>query len=221
MVIGIINEKGGSGKTTVAINLCHHLATLGKSVLLIDADSQKSTQAWADMRTRQDRRHIFSCICKEGNSLKDEIQLAKNRYDYVVIDNAGRDNVESRLTMTLSDMVIIPTTASYLDIDVLLHMLGIIRQCQAINFDLKTNILINRINTNVHVRGDFDKLKSLLKDKLDNENLENINVLNTCVFERQIHKNYISQGLSVSEIDSNDKGHIEYMDFFKELQIGA
>ena len=50
MKIGILNQKGGAGKTTIALHLAHALALRGDRVMLVDADPQGSSRDWATAR---------------------------------------------------------------------------------------------------------------------------------------------------------------------------
>ena len=50
MIIGVLSQKGGVGKTTVALNLAAAIATSGSRVLVVDADPQGSALAWSSAR---------------------------------------------------------------------------------------------------------------------------------------------------------------------------
>ena len=50
VIIAVVNQKGGAGKTTIAVNLSAALAAEGKRILLIDADPQQTAQDWAAIR---------------------------------------------------------------------------------------------------------------------------------------------------------------------------
>ena len=58
MVIGVVNQKGGTGKSTIATNIAAHLADLGKHVLLVDADPQTTALDWAAVRNGTEP-HVF------------------------------------------------------------------------------------------------------------------------------------------------------------------
>ena len=52
-VLAFLNQKGGTGKTTLSLNVAYGLAQAGERVLLIDADQQASANAWSSLREDQ------------------------------------------------------------------------------------------------------------------------------------------------------------------------
>ena len=66
MVIAICNEKGGSGKTNIAINLALKLALAGDDTLLIDADPQRSVDVFTDIRADSSLPLLFNSVSKLG-----------------------------------------------------------------------------------------------------------------------------------------------------------
>ena len=107
MVISIVNEKGGSGKTTLAVNLASMLSFDGDNVLLIDADPQRSTEVFSDMRSQNELKPLFSNVSKTGLSLGDEIKRMKENFDSIVIDTGGRDSKEMRKAMLNSNIMLV------------------------------------------------------------------------------------------------------------------
>ena len=149
MTITIANQKGGSGKSTLAINLGISLIDKHK-VLIMDTDSQKNIESFTNIRENRndsmDLKH-FTLTNRTGNitqSLKQSLEI----YDYIIIDTGGIDSTESRKAMLYADILVIPTTPSYLDFEVLLQMLEKTREIKEINESLKICIVMNKISPN-------------------------------------------------------------------------
>lgn len=114
MIITVSNQKGGVGKSTVAVNLASCLAGEGKDVLLVDGDEQGSALAW-----KAERPHTMPQVQTVGlpvDNLHTEVQSLADRYDVVVIDGGGRITKTARAAVVVANVVIVPTLPSRPDI---------------------------------------------------------------------------------------------------------
>ena len=68
----------------------------GDNVLLIDADPQKSTEVFSDMRSQSELKPLFSSVSKTGISLGDEIERMKGNFDSIVIDIGRKVVIEGK-----------------------------------------------------------------------------------------------------------------------------
>ena len=113
-IISIENQKGGVGKTTLAVNIAAALALDGAKVLLIDADMQKSSTDWANLRG--DTPAPFHVVgMARDNMARDAMRLAEG-FDYTVIDGPPGAESVSRSVIIASDIVLIPIEPSGLSI---------------------------------------------------------------------------------------------------------
>lgn len=213
MIISIVNEKGGSGKTTVATNLAFKFAKEKIDLMLIDADPQRSVETLIDFRINNGLELPFNSMSKIGDSLAKETKSLESKYDSIIIDTGGRDSKEMRQALIVSDLVIIPTLASGYDQAVLNKMLELVEECSLINEKLKALILINRASPNPFLEKKINDLKEYLDEK---QIPSNIKVANTIIYEREIYKNVVFEGKSVIEMDNN-KAKNEIDSLYNEL----
>lgn len=217
MVISIINEKGGSGKTTLGVNLAARLAEDGDNVLLIDADPQKSTEVFSDLRNESGLKPLFSNVCKTGVALSDEINRMKNNFDSIVVDTGGRDSKEMRKAMLVSNAIIIPTIPSQYDVHILDHMLDIYNDIIDLNPNLLGLILINRVSPNPFLVKELKSLKEYILETKKEKHLNNIHMFNAVIYERQAYRKSVMYGKSLKEYcNANDKALVDFEEFYKE-----
>ena len=88
--IAVITSKGGTGKTTTAVNLGHGLALSGKSVLLIDCDAQRNVAVTFDVKGKK----TLCDLLHYG-----EVEIVQVRKNLYVVDSGGRELAEVEMTL--------------------------------------------------------------------------------------------------------------------------
>lgn len=218
MIITIANSKGGSGKSTITINLATKLALEGKDVLVIDTDEQKSLDKFSNIRNDCEIQPIFTCVSKSGNALTDTIKQMITKFDFILIDTKATINPEQKKSMLLSDYVIVPTTTSQIDLSELLNMFSYVSDVKDLNEDLKTFIILNRINPNPFLSNEPKELKEFIESYKEENNIKDIEIIDSIIYDRIDYKRSISKGLGVCELDSNNSCNIEFSKFYDELK---
>ena len=89
MILSVLTQKGGAGKTTVALHLAGELSSRGASVLVIDADPQGSALDWAEQRARDGRHRLFGVVGLARETLHREVPDLARSVDHVVIDGVA------------------------------------------------------------------------------------------------------------------------------------
>lgn len=191
-------EKGGVGKTTIAVNMAVLRARQGRDVLLVDTDKQGSASQWAAARTTEKHTPPITCIGIYGKTLAEQIRHHIPKYDDIVIDAGGRDSVELRAAMMVADAIITPSTPSQFDIYSLYTMDRLVGEAKAFNTGLRSAILVNGAPTNAH-SSDADDMREYLED------MENYFILSTIVKERKAYRTCAKDGLAATELFKIDE----------------
>jgi len=192
MIILIGSQKGGSGKSTTSVNIAALLAGKGKDVVLVDADRQSTAANWASDRDELEDVGKVHCVQKYDN-IRETLSDLKGRYEYVVVDAAGRDSKELRTGLTAADILVIPFRPSQPDLDTLPKMVELIDQAKDFNPDLEVYGLITMAPSNPMVN-EAKEAKAYLSDYPD------IKLLKTIIRDRKVYRDAMSEGLGVVEM---------------------
>lgn len=145
-IISIVNQKGGVGKTTIAVNLATGLALRKNKVLLIDADLQGSVLQWQSISGKKS----FDVNHYPKDNLHNELPSIKG-YQYIVIDSPPATKEVTRSILVSSDIVIIPVGPSPLDLWSANETISLIKEAQKFNKKLKAKILISKKIPNTRI----------------------------------------------------------------------
>ena len=213
MIYSICNEKGGSGKTTLAINLATKLNAKSKT-LLIDLDPQKSINAFLSFR--DENKMPFDFKSSNNEELQSLLTQALQNYTNIVIDTGGRDSKEMRSAMIYSDICSITTIPNGIDASVLDKMLDYLKKAKKIQKNLKGFVLISKANSNPFLQNKIKEFQDFLKSK---NTKKDFCLLDSILYEREAYKESILQGKGITENSKNSKkAQEEFLQLFQELE---
>ncbi|NOU29747.1 MAG: AAA family ATPase [Polyangiaceae bacterium] len=196
MIVLIGGEKGGTGKSTLATNLCAYLAAAGQDVLLLDADRQSTSANWAAERGRHPELAAVHCVQRYGNLFK-TVQDLRTRYAHIVIDAGGRDSEELRSAMVLADKLYSPAKASQSDLWTVDHLARLVELAHGFNPRLEARVLISMAPTNPRINEEHDAVEMLA------EFAERLLPSRNVTRERKAYRDAMGQGKGVIEMNDN------------------
>ena len=204
MIIGLLNQKGGVGKTTLSVNLAASLARTGARLLLIDADPQGSALDWAAAREGES---LFSVIGFPRATIHKEIEKIGQGYDHIIIDGPPRVTDLTRSAIMASDVVLIPVQPSPYDIWSVDEILKLTDEARIYRDNQKVAFVINRKIANTIIGRD-------VREALANYSIP---TMTAAVTQRVIYAEAVAQGRAVYELDPNGPAAAEIEAVTNEL----
>jgi chromosome partitioning protein len=140
MIISFVNQKGGVGKTTSAINVAASLNRRNYKIGFIDADPQGSATQWHALEDN----NAFEIMHHPEPLAREDIQQLSQKYDYLVIDAPPAIGSITKSILDVADLSIIPLSPSSLDFWSCKKTLEMVDEAREENPELDVKLLINR-----------------------------------------------------------------------------
>jgi len=190
VIITVAHQKGGVGKSTIAINLAVEM-----KLPIIDLDSQHSCHLFSLLREEEHGKSLEVFTPETPEEIK-EI-LGKLPHGRIIVDSGGYDNDLNRFALLISDAVLTPVSPSQIEVFGLLKFAEIVKEAKKYNASLKVYVVVN--NADPRSSGENRKLQQFIKENTD------FGLLKTKLHRRADYRRAYSEGLSVCEYNPKGK----------------
>jgi chromosome partitioning protein len=207
MIIGVLNQKGGVGKTTIAVNLAAVYAASGQRVLLVDADPQGSSLAWSAAREGDP---AFTVIGMPKPTLHKDMPALAADYEMILIDGPPRVSELARAAILASDLVLIPVQPSPYDVWASADTVTLVREAQQFKDKLGVAFVINRKTVNTAIGRDVAAALAQF----------DVPVSAVSLGQRVIYAESAARGLSVIEVEPHSEAAKEITRLARTLTGG-
>ena len=200
-IIAVCNQKGGSGKTTLSMQLAGALARRGSKVLVVDADPQGTATRWA-ASADDEKPFPASVVGLSAASTKVHREVKKfvDDYGYIIIDcPPAADSPVPQSALLVADLALVPVIPSPLDMWAAVGIREVIANVGDINEELKSRLVINQLQPNT----------TLAKESLEVLPEFGIELCETYMRQRQVYRQSAVFGQTVHDFGSKAAAAVE------------
>jgi ATPases involved in chromosome partitioning len=162
MIIALVGQKGGAGKTTTAICVGSELLARDINTLIADADPQRTLLTWGVVAN--DAGQPTPTIVGVGKSMAqaNQLPLVSTRYEITLIDCPPRLDEIQRAALTIADIAVIPCSQSGIEAWAASESASLIESARKVNPTLRAVVLLTRVMHNTTIgKGARESLESL------------------------------------------------------------
>ncbi len=205
MILAVLSAKGGTGKSTIALNLAGVLTSENKHVLLIDADPQGSVARWSKI-TKQKYPDI---LVHPSPVVKKDVKKAGKNYDLTIFDSPPTFKRRMRFLMKVSDLILIPVSPGVTDLWSTRKLVNIFLETKEKRPSLEARLLINRIDRRTKIGRNFrSRLEKL-----------SIPIFVTEIPQRVVYPEAWQAGVTIDQIQQNQSGFEDFQNLASEVSI--
>jgi len=192
--IAIVNQKGGAGKSTIAVHLARWLQRQKKAILFVDADGQRTSSIWLESLEHE----IPFRVLQNPDELLDQLPKLAKEYEWVLVDGPATLSETTRALLLWADLALIPCQPAGVDLASASDTVRLVRQAQAIRGGLPKAVLF----LNKAIKG--TKLKDEAFAVL--QQVQDVELLETIIHQRQIITDSFGQGATVFDLTGTPAG---------------
>lgn len=186
MLIALVNQKGGVGKTTLALNAAAHYARRGAFTCLVDADPQRTATHWRAAA----KEPSFPVVEVDERDVVGKLASLRDLYEIVVVDTPPQTEKIPRAAIIAADVALIPVEPSAASHWASARILPIVRSAREINPALKAAFVVSRRLINTVIGRAMPQQFAT----------DDVAVLPACVEQRVCYSEAMTLGLSIYDL---------------------
>ncbi|MFR5391232.1 AAA family ATPase [Parasutterella sp.] len=205
MIVVIAHIKGGTGKTTTAVQLAlqRQIDYPERRIWLVDADEQQSALDTATIRSQLSIEPPLACSSfPSGEALAAQMGAQAKNWDDIIIDCGGRDSDALRIALMVCDKLVVPVLPRAYDVWSLSRLEAVIENAQNLGAKFETLAFLNRMDKTAESR----EAAAIL------DGMKHFRLLNTSLSDRVAYAKAVGNGRSVFEMKPRDKKACEELE---------